>query len=182
MSARHKPFILGDTTYDLSHLDCFVFDCPTDFRDAPLTVGVRFSNHCYSCKCDDDAYAGEDLLIDHNGNRRRFDLPRYDLTVHLDGLVRGLPQAKIFQTYEERNYLHFSTQLDVAEYRIFFHLRRASAGADHDLTLFVESAYPLDGVDLVSRGRGRIRFPVLARKNYLGEAIRFDSGRNLRKR
>ena len=182
MSVQHLPFTLGDQTFDLAHLNATALACRTDFRDADLTIGVRYSNHCYTVGCANDEEPGERLLLDHHGNRRAFNDDRYSLSHHLPALLAALPSAKVWQSAQERNYLHFSTTLGPAEYRVFFHLRRAPAGADHDLALFVESAYALEVADPATRGRGQIRFPILARKTYLGEAVRFDYGRNLRRR
>lgn len=178
MAAKHSALTINGTTFDLSHLDGFTFACPTDFRPAPLTIGVRFSNHCYTVKCDDDAYTGPKLLLDQHRARRLFDAVRHALSLHLPAMVQGLPAAKVWQTYEERNYMHFSTTIGAAEYRMFFHLRRAPSGSGRDLDLFVESAYPLDAASPSTRGRGQVRFKVLAAKVYKGEAVRFDQGRN----
>lgn len=181
MTAKHIAFSIGDETFDLAHLDAFTFGCPTDFRAADIRIGVRYSNHCYTVGCGEDEEPGERLILDHHNNQRSFCDERYALSHELPGLIAALPTAKVWQSHEERNYLHFSTKVGPAEYRIFFHLRKASAGADHDLALFVESAYPLAAASPTSRGRGQIRFAVLARKILLGEKIRFDQGRNLRK-
>jgi hypothetical protein len=132
--------------------------------------------------CAADEEPGERLILDHHGNRRAFCDDRYALSHNLPALLAALPTAKVWQSAQERNYLHFSTTLGPAEYRVFFHLRRAAAGAGHDLALFVESAYALEAADPATRGKGQIRFPILARKTYLGEAVRFDHGRNLRRR
>lgn len=181
MTAHHVPFSIGKTSFDLAHLDATTFGCPTDFRTADIVIGVRYSNHCYTEGCAEDVEPSERLILDHHGKQRSFSNERYELSHELPALIAALPAAKVWQSYVERNYLHFSTKVGPAEYRIFFHLRRAAAGADHDLALFVESAYPLEEADPKSRGRGQIRFPVLARKVLLGEAVRFDYGRNLRK-
>jgi hypothetical protein len=181
MPVRHLPFTLGDETFDLTHLDAKTFGCPTDFREAELTIGIRYSNHCYTVGCADDVEPGDRLILDHHGNRRLFCDERYALSHNLPDFLAALPTARVWQSFQERNYLHFSTTLGPAEYRVFFQLRRATTGSDHDLTLFVESAYALDAVAPASRGRGKIRFPILARKTYLGEPVRFDQGRNLRR-
>lgn len=178
MAARHSAIIIDGTTFGVAHLDGFEFVCPTDLRPIPLIIGVRFSNHCFSVKCVDETYAGPELLIDQHGTRRLFDAVRHAFSTNLPAMVKGLPTAKVWQTYEERNYMHFSTTFGAAEYRMFFHLRRASASSGRDLDLFVESAYPLNAASPSTRGRGQVRFKVLAAKVYKGEAVRFDFGRN----
>ncbi|RVT38383.1 hypothetical protein [Sphingobium algorifonticola] len=182
MSVLHLPFTLGDQTFDLAHLSASTFGCPTDFRPGDLTIGIRYSNHCYTTGCAEDHDPGERLILDHHGNRRAFDDHRYTLSLTLPALLGALPTARVWQSFRERNYMHFSTALGPAEYRVFFQLRRASPGAGHDLALFVESAYAIDPADPATRGRGQIRFPILARKTFLGEPVRFDHGRNLRRR
>ena len=113
--------------------------------------------------------------MDHK-TPRAFDQRRYDLSKNLPQLIRALPTAKVHQTPERRNYVYFSvlTELDGEEYLVFFSLKKAHKGQNHDLELFVESAYPSEMDAVPSRRRpNAIRFAILALKVYKGEPVRF---------
>lgn len=44
----HSPASYRGRSYDLSHLDPFVFEAASAKVPRPLRIDVRFTNHCYS--------------------------------------------------------------------------------------------------------------------------------------
>ncbi len=175
MSEYWDAFHLHGAEIEFQHLDPFVFSCDVPDGDIKtLLVNTRFSNHCFTEAFDEARHEPDLVMADHK-NRRAFSRIRYDLSKNLPEIVRRLPDLKVHQTPEKRNYMYFSAvaELPDQEYRLFFHLKRADKSAKQHLELFVESAYPAMGGALKRKRPGTIRFALLALKTYRGEPVRF---------
>ncbi len=49
-TAYFQPIIIGEETFDLTHLEPFSFKLKSEMANKTLTVHVTFSNHCFSMK------------------------------------------------------------------------------------------------------------------------------------
>lgn len=143
-----------------------------------LVADVKFSNHCFSEAFVAGTHDQSWLVMD--GNRERaFCWKRYELSKRLPEMVSALPDAAVWVTTWERNYVYYIMLGEGAEaYPMFFHLRKKGEHGE-DLTLFVESAYPMGQNDLraLVGASQKVRFPVLCAKVFQGQAIRFNARR-----
>lgn len=131
--------------YDLSHLRGFTtkFERPARNGKAAesFSVNVSFSHHCFTqgLPAHGESY-DLSLRFDFNGEKRIFDVRRWELSKQLPSIIAGLPMRKCQQT-GRGNY--FTVALIAGdgtsvEYDVFFRTwkpRRAR------LNLHVESAY-----------------------------------------
>ena len=171
-----KPYwpllrIFGDVI-DLSHLEPFTLTCATGARDEALQINVRFSNHCFTEEFDESRHAGDLVVMDHK-RKRAFDRFRYDLSKNLPDAIQLLPEVRVHQTFEQRNYVYAAsiTGLEGRIYEVYFTLRKAGGGVD--LHLFVESAYAVEYASPRANRPNAIRFKVLAGKVFKGQRVRF---------
>lgn len=82
----HPALPVGGVPYDLSHLDAFAVVVTGKGRDpgTHLNVLVKFSNHVFT----ERALHGQPHdTVDHNGSRRAFDQPRYDMSLRLPDII-----------------------------------------------------------------------------------------------
>jgi len=150
----------------------------TQSRPRGETIGIRYSNHCFSEVFDAERH-GADRTTVWDGPRRRVFCPiRYGLSLGLPHIMAGLPGAHVYQT-PEANFLRIGARADggAGDYRVFFRIRR-NGNADVDLKLFVESAYcPEAGKGLAVAHMSKVRFAVLVDKTLKGEKLRFHRKR-----
>lgn len=157
---------------DFGHLEPFEFQCVTSERPKGATIGVRFSNHCFTEAYDPAKHEGRPIHMD--GNRQRAFCPvRYGLSVQLPELVRALPEGHVFMT-PETNYVRVELGGGV-EYRMFFNMRRAGKGTGHDISMYVESAYQPDEGALPTNRMQKVRFKVAVDKLIRNEKLRFKA-------
>lgn len=167
-----NPITIGGQTYHFQHLDPFTFSFHSDFANKPLTIGVVFSNHCFTKKYIQATHpVGDPILYDGGRRPRSFCSVRYGTSQLLPNLVAALnhPRVKVFQTVERRNWVH-SVEIATPQgpFHIFFEVSRvAGAGATHDLKLTIESAYPEDAAYGPPGKLGRMGFHLLCSKVFL---------------
>ena len=171
----HSPASHRGRSYDLSHLDPFVFEAASAKVPRPLRINVRFTNHCYSEAFDPDHHAPNDPTIRDGARNRAFAPDRYALSLHLPALIQGLatPGARVHETAARRNWMYAAAmEIPVANtrYQIFFELRRTMPERRRfqDLDMVVESAYPADPDRPAPNVLGRMNFLLLAGNVYLG--------------
>jgi hypothetical protein len=171
----HPPALHRGRSYDLSHLNPFVFEAASAKMPRPLRVNVRFTNHCYSEAFDPTRHAPEDPTIQDGVRRRVFAPERYALSQHLPGLIRGLasPGTRVHETAARRNWMYAAAMeipVTNTRYQIFFELRRTMPERRRfqDLDMVVESAYPADPNRPAPNVLGRMNFLLLAGSVYLG--------------
>lgn len=168
--------LITGSLLDLSHLEPFTLACEVRNLQRVLTIDVKFSNHCFT----EDFKEGQHdpaLRIMDGKRHRAFNQRRYDLSSHLPGLVRSLPDCAVWQTPAERNYMYFMTLTDASghDYQMFFHLKKARKPVD--LSLMVESAYPIESAAEQVRKSNKVRFPVLCAKVFQSQPLLFKAKR-----
>jgi len=84
---RHDPLKIGDTDYDLSHLEAFTeaFRGKGHEAGTDLPVLIKFSNHVFTKRM---AFGQPFDTVDHLGRKRSFDPARYNMSLRLPDLVR----------------------------------------------------------------------------------------------
>lgn len=147
---HHHPLTITGTTYDLAHLDPVAFSTPSAKLGRSINVWCWFTTHTYT-EAASAGYAGP-FVMDEGKRQRVFCPTRYALSHHLPGVVRllGNPDCYVLETASERNWLHqveitiTPAQGQAITYQMFFAVKRATAGAGHDVEMVVESAYARD--------------------------------------
>ena len=170
-------FIVDGTAVDFSHLEPISLACPIDPTvpgvPATLRIGVRYSCHCFTDHFIDGSSERDLLWMDYR-QPRVFCRQRYGSSLNLPAIMRNLPNVRVHQTYEQRNYVRFET-IDPAQpqYGVFFTLKRKQADGCH-LSLYVESAYCDPKPNPTA---GKVRFKVLATNVFLNKTISFKDSR-----
>lgn len=121
-----------------------------DLPERAFKVNVRYSLHCFTHELKADEQLVEDLFIRHDGECRVFDFDRWNLSLHLPGIIERLMHEKCFHT-GYRNFLTVKllNHKSVVKYEIYFEVSRASHKGH--LNLFVQSAYVRDNADQMKR-------------------------------
>jgi len=155
---------------DLAHLEPLSLAFAVErLAGRTLTIDVKFTNHCYTETFDPGRHDPAHVVMDR-GRKRVFDPQRHDLSRHLPEIIRSLPARSVHITRPGRNYVYVA-QVDVqgSAYPLFFHLRRGAQR--HDLTMVVESAYPVADRQEILRGTSKVSFAVLCAKTFRGERV-----------
>lgn len=169
------PIFHDGVQITIAHLGPMTFSCPCPDIGRDLIVAVAFSSHCYTEGFDGECHEPHQIaLYDAGGKPRVFCPVRHGLSAQLPALVASLPNRKVFQTAELRNYV-FSVPIKTEGkiYQVFFMLQRAEQVSGIDLRLTVESAYPVDVAPTLPKRPGSIRFRILAYKILRREQVRF---------
>ncbi|CAA2109011.1 hypothetical protein MBUL_04504 (plasmid) [Methylobacterium bullatum] len=164
--------IRGDQL-DLAHLEPLPLTFYVRNLGRDLTIDVKFSNHCFTVDFDATIHDETLLIMDHK-RRRAYDLERHTLSRNLPGMIASLPAAAVYLTPSDRNYVYLANfqAADKQLYPMYFHLRRAHPEAPRNLSMFVESAYPVMDRNEVMKGTTKISFAVLCAKVYKGEPVK----------
>jgi hypothetical protein len=173
-SAHLQPIIHNGKEMPIDHLAPFTFPCPCPDIGRDLMIRSICANHCYTEKYDATCHATADIILTEGAGRHRVFCPiRYGLSFQLPALITNLPQHKVHQTGQTRNYVYVvPLQVGGQHYEVYFMLQRASAADGADLRLTVESAYPNGGSNLRKRPRA-IRFAILAHKVLTNQRVHF---------
>jgi hypothetical protein len=145
----------------------------------PMTVLVRYSDHCFSEGFDDAVHSVSAVLpwCTHNSaDKRVFSRERYDWSFQLRPLIEGLASRRVHQTTRVRNFMLVTTHRNQSgePYNVFFNLGRASPGAAHNLVMTVVSAYTSNAPTASVRSSPtNIRFRMLCGKAWRGESLAF---------
>ncbi|OAS15936.1 hypothetical protein [Methylobacterium platani] len=163
---------IDGSALDLTHLEPRSLSFYVQKLTRDLTVYVRFSNHCFTCKFDDSRHTVADLIMDHR-QRRAYDAERYDLSRRLPTIVDALPGSSVYLTATDRNYVYVATVTteNGQQYPVYFNLRRAPREHPAQLLMMIESAYPVADRRQVLAGTTKISFAVLCAKVYRGERV-----------
>jgi hypothetical protein len=71
-----------------------------------LIIDVAFANHCYTKQFIDGDHDPEQIILTEAKNRHRIFCPiRYELSHRLPDLIKVLPNSKVHQTPQQRNYV-----------------------------------------------------------------------------
>lgn len=124
-----------------SHVEYFTLS-----RGQAIGVLISYSCHCWSSSHDEAAHAGLPRFIDGSADRV-FDAVRFEASIQLPELMRGLLGHRVYVTASDRNYGCYNASLvdsDGLAYTAFFTLKPGKGrfdGRRHKLVLRVESAY-----------------------------------------
>lgn len=166
-----EPFFHDGAALDLGHLEPIEFPCATPDKNTRL-VRVIFSPHVFTrgaCKDDQEA----EICFD----QRVYCPDRYAASLRLPEVMLDLPNAKVYQTWEKRNYLHMLTiDEDSEPYHIFFEVSKAGGKRNRHILLRVESAYKMQKSAYTPPARpNSIRFPMLIQNIFLQREIKFSA-------
>jgi len=174
----HPPLLVRGQAYDLAHLDPFRFEVSSTKVPRPLRINVRFTNHCFSEAFDPTRHPVDEPVISDGRRRRAFCPDRYDLSLRLPTLMRGLADSttRVHETAARRNWMYAAIiKVPVAgtRYQIFFEMRRTSPERRRlqDLDMVVESAYAANPTRPEPNILGPVRFALLAGSLYLGKIV-----------
>lgn len=146
----HLPFLIGNTSYDLSHLDPVTFETPSIKLSRAILTRCWFTTHAFT-EGASDGHEGP-ILLDEGRRPRVFCPERYALSHHLPEAVRLLkdPDRYVSEGVHERNWLHRTDitlpvpAKDAVTYQVFFAVKKAPRSAAYDVEMVVESAYAFD--------------------------------------
>jgi hypothetical protein len=170
-----KPVIHDGNEVSVDHLAPMTIRCPCESIGRELLIDVDFANHCYTKKFVEGVHEIEQIILTEAEDRHRVFCPiRYELSSQLPDLIRALPNHKVHQTSQARNYVYIvPLRIRNRPYEIYFMLQRAPSDSAADLRLTVESAYVADDGSNVRKRPNKIRFMILAHKVLTKQRIRF---------
>jgi hypothetical protein len=123
-----KPIIHNGQVMTLDHLAPFTFKCPCPDINRDLSIRAQFANHhCYTKAYDPVADDAKEIIATEGKDRHRVFCPaRYELSHRLPKLIPELPNKRVHQTSQSRNYVYI-VPLEIVgnPYEIYFMLRRA---------------------------------------------------------
>lgn len=170
-----NPVTIGDTVYDLSHLNPFKIIFTSKMAKKEIRVHVSFTNHAFTKSYVADLDLDDYPLFDQETERPRIFCPiRYRLSKDLSKLIKGLnnEKSKVKQTSAARNWAHSITIEDPnGPYHIFFEIRKSSNEKKklQDINMVVESAYHENDKPPVFLGR--MGFQMLCSKIYMNKPV-----------
>ncbi|MVT01054.1 hypothetical protein [Devosia marina] len=139
--AVFKTKRLKGVDYHLDHLDPFQFALAVD--QASYTVEVHFSCHCFTEEI--AAHHTPDLYYSHAGERRAFNMDRYDQSKLLPGLIASLGNRSVYYTRQVNYFFLRDMPNLVGPYVVFFDPAKAKK-TGVDVLLNVQSAYCKPGM------------------------------------
>jgi hypothetical protein len=153
-------FIYQQITYDLSHLDEFIFPI-VDSQKTKRTIAVTFGDHCFTR----NPLPGDDPNLMYprcSRNPGCFCFDRYAASKQLATSIEAAKLGMVWMVKGE-NYA-FIPKVNVlgnqSDYAIVFSMKRVKRLQGVDLHMFVESAYFCDRYEI--QEYGNVRFPHLA--------------------
>jgi hypothetical protein len=163
-----KPLFVDGTAIDLSHLEPFDFEVIPAGGIKPVTITVKFNDHCFTEDFDATRHDAP-LTIDHvSGHETRgFDRVRYELSKNLPLIIRGLDGERI-SSARKGNLVRVTLQ-DGQTYPVFFDLRLVRKSR---IALFVISAFIWERSDKPTV-TGGMNFNVAIAKVLRGERPKF---------
>jgi hypothetical protein len=170
-----KPVVHDGKEVSIDHLAPMTITCPCEPIGRELLIDVIFANHCYTEKFIDGVHEIEQIILTEAQDRHRVFCPiRYELSHQLPALIRELPNHKVHQTSQARNYVYIvALRIRNKPYEIYFMLQRAGVDSRADLRLTIESAYVDDNGSNVRKRPNKIRLMILAHKVLTNQRVRF---------
>ena len=165
-----SPFFVDNVEVDLSHLEPHEFLCSTpDGNDRK--VRVIYSPHVFTRSA---------VAADHFSkvcfDNRVYCPDRYQDALQLPKIIQNLPNTKVFQTWEKRNYVYLTVDVPYRDdsYHVFFELKKSSGKRNKHVLLRIESAYRDSASSyLPPKNPNKIRFSLLIQRTFLGLPIKF---------
>lgn len=165
------PIVIGEDSYDLSHLEPFNFVFKSNIANRTIRVNVSFTSHCFSERRGEVGGANVDI---DTPRPRFFCLTRYRLSKDLPAILASLndPKTKVEQTKSRRNWV-YSMKIDdpSGPYHIFFEVKKSEGdkAKSQDVNLVVESAYHEEKSP--PNVLGRMNFQLLCSKVYMKKPV-----------
>lgn len=169
-AAYWKPYYVRGNRIDLTHLEPLEFKCATPDGNSRL-VRTIFSPHVFTRSIEDG-----DPQTQVCFDRRIFCPFRYRDSQLLPPAILSLPSGKVFQTWEQRNYVFLVIEdaATASSYHVFFEMQKAGGKRNRHVALRVESAYRMDPSSYTPPTRpNSIRFPMLVQNIFLGRPVTF---------
>lgn len=173
---------IGGVALDLAHLEPRTLRFFVKNVGRELAIDVKFSNHCFTVAYLPCVHSPTHRIMDAS-RARAYDPERHGLSHNLPALVDALPDASVYLTASDRNYVYLANVALTGGriYPMYFRLKRFQADpreqqhqqqASHQLQMVVESAYPIEDRQEALEGATKISFAVLCAKVYKGEQVR----------
>lgn len=169
-----KDFQLGDELYSLSHLHPFTFKvvvpASEKMPERSYDLNVIFSLHCFTRSCREDEELPPDLAYSDNRETRIFDIDRYQLSMELPGIVRGLAERKCYHDKHGNFYVFEIRDGDgsIKYYSVFFSVTKS--GKKSGLNLFISTAH-LRPEPPYAKAKKPIRFRIILHNVAVGKPI-----------
>jgi hypothetical protein len=165
-----KPLYNQGVLVDLSHLEPQEIKCSTPDKN-DRRVRILYSPHVFT----------RSAKHENNNQPTCFDKRIYCPNRYLDSrylpkIMAQLPQSKVYQTWEKRNYLHLISgkESDYFGYHIFFEVKKMGSKRDRHIELRVESAHRKQKSTYTPPNRpNSIRFSVLINNVFMGRSVKF---------
>lgn len=145
----------------------------------PMTVYVRFTDHCFGDHLR-SSEVGPDYTFPwcspNSKDPRAFNKERYDFSLKLQQHVIGLPNAKVRQSTNQRNFMFMTGEVNSSgeEFALFFNIRKNSTSGSEHIAMNIVSCFPSNNhMNNLISGTSTMRFKVLCGRIHRGEAIRF---------
>jgi hypothetical protein len=169
-----NPISFSGQEFSIDHLAPASISCPCTDIGRDLVIGVAFANHCYTESFDGSRHDIEQIIVRDTSGPRVFCPIRHGLSLRLPEVVRQLPNAKVYQTTQQRNYVYaVPLEIEGHEYLVFLTLHRAKSEPGTDLWMTIESAYSAENPIPRPKRPNSIRFRVLAYKVLRRQPVRF---------
>lgn len=135
-----KSKTIGGVEYKLPHLDSFVM--PVVHDDISYRVYVLFSCHCFTEEV--QSWHSPDRRYVHAGEVRSFDKIRYNMSLKLPGIIRGLSGHAAYLGKDKNYFVLRNTDLlgNGPPYMIPFHVSRDRNRKRSDVFMRIQSAHP----------------------------------------
>ena len=154
----------------MAHLEPFEFRCPTP-DESLRRIRVLFSPHVFTRKYEDgDPHEG--MCFDD----RVFCPDRYEDSHLLKGIITGLPDARVYQTWERRNYVFLASETPQRDdrYHLFFSISKVGDKRNRHIKMWIESAYRQENSCYVPPHRPNlVRFKVLIQNVFMERSLNF---------
>lgn len=152
-------------------MDPFEFLCPTPDGNQ-RRVRVIYSPHVFTREhiSEQDHPAGKCF------DARIFCPTRYADSHNLNPIVVNLPKARVFQTWEKRNYVFLAVETPRRDdqYHLFFEVKKINRKRNKHIELRVESAYrKLNSSYAPPNKPNAVRFPILIQNVFMGRPLIF---------
>lgn len=165
-----NPFFVCGKEIALAHLEPFEFQCPTPDENS-RRVRVLYSPHVFTRK--------REHYDPHEGmcfGNRIFCPNRYWDSRLLKNIITGLPDARVYQTWEKRNYVFLAAETPQRDdrYHLFFSVKKIGGKRNKHIQMWIESAYRQENSPYAPPHRpNRVRFQVLIQNVFMGRPLDF---------
>ena len=103
---------------------------------------------------------------------------RYEDSHRLKDIITGLPNARVYQTWEKRNYVFLAVEIPQRDdrYHLFFSIKKAGSKRNKHIEMRIESAYRRENSPYAPPNRpNAVRFPVLIQRVFMERPLKFAS-------